>query len=180
MQIEPSKIEGVHTIRSVVHRDHRGSFHRTVDLDLFAAAGLPTHWPQQNQSLSYRGVVRGMHVRLGAGEGKIVRVVNGAIDDVIVDVRLDSNTFLQQDRFRLDDADHVQLFLPPGVAHGYQVLSEFAIVVYMHTESYEPSDEGAFNYSDHELAIEWSVQPVVVSDRDSVAPTLDEFLRARW
>jgi dTDP-4-dehydrorhamnose 3,5-epimerase len=180
MQIEPMNIEGVHTIRSTVHRDHRGSFHRTVDLELFAAAGLPSHWPQQNQSLSYRGVVRGMHVRLGTGEGKIVRVVAGAIDDVVVDVRLDSSTFLHQERFRLDDGDHVQLYLPPGVAHGYQVLSEFAIVAYMHTESYAPADEGAFRYDDPELGIEWSVVPPVVSDRDAAAATLDEFLRARW
>jgi dTDP-4-dehydrorhamnose 3,5-epimerase len=177
MDIRPTTIHGVHLARPIVHRDHRGSFNRTFDADSFAAAGLPTDWPQHNQSVSHRGVLRGMHVRTGTGEGKVVRVAHGAVEDVVVDVRPTSPTFLVAERFRLDDTDNRALVLPAGVAHGYQVVSDVAVVAYLHTERYDPAAEGAFRWDDPELAIEWPITPVVVSERDATSPSLAEFLR---
>lgn len=143
---------------------------------MLAAAGLPVHWPQHNASRSLLGVVRGMHVRVGRGESKIVRCEHGAIDDVVVDVRPGSPTFLRQERFRLDDVDHRQLYLPPGVSHGYQALTDIALVCYLHSESYVPGEEQSFRHDDPALAITWPVTPVVTSDRDAAAPLLADFL----
>ncbi len=143
---------------------------------MLAAAGLPVHWPQHNSSRSVRGVVRGMHVRVGRGESKIVRCEHGAVDDVVVDVRPGSPTFRRQERFRLDDELHHQLYLPPGVAHGYQALTEVALVCYLHSERYAPDDERAFRHDDPALGIRWPVEPVITSARDEVAPLLDDFL----
>lgn len=145
---------------------------------MLAAAGLPVHWPQHNSSRSLRGVVRGMHVRIGRGESKIVRCEHGAIDDVVVDVRPSSPTFLRQERFRLDDEQHHQLYLPPGVAHGYQALTDVALVCYLHSERYVPDEERSFRHDDPELAITWPLDPIVISDRDAAAPTLAEHLAA--
>jgi dTDP-4-dehydrorhamnose 3,5-epimerase len=176
MEIRSTSIHGVHVLVPIVHRDHRGWFHRSFDDDVLAEAGLPVHWPQHNSSLSRRGVVRGMHVRVGQGESKIVRCEHGAIDDVVVDVRPGSPTFLRQERFRLDDELHHQLLLPPGVAHGYQALTDAALVCYLHSARYVAEEERAFRHDDPELGIAWAVRPVVTSDRDAAAPTLAEFL----
>lgn len=143
---------------------------------MLAAAGLPVRWPQHNSSRSLRGVVRGMHVRVGRGESKIVRCEHGAIDDVVVDVRPDSPSFRRQERFRLDDEQHHQLYLPPGVAHGYQALTDVALVCYLHSERYDPAEERAFRHDDPELGITWPVAPVITSERDAAAPTLAAFL----
>ncbi len=145
---------------------------------MLAAAGLPVRWPQHNSSRSLRGVVRGMHVRTGKGEAKIVRCEHGAIDDVVVDARPGSPTFCRQERFRLDDEEHHQLYLPPGVAHGYQALTDVALVCYLHSERYVPGEELAFRHDDPALGIEWPVAPVVVSERDAAAPLLADVLAA--
>lgn len=179
MQILPTSIAGVHCIVPVVHRDHRGWFHRSFDEAILAAAGLPVHWPQHNASQSLLGVVRGMHVRVGQGESKIVRCEHGAIDDVVIDVRPDSLTFRRQVRFRLDADDHRQLYLPPGVAHGYQALTDVAVVCYLHSAPYVADEERSFRHDDPALAITWSIKPAVTSDRDAAAPLLADFLAGR-
>lgn len=176
MDIQPTSIHGVHLIVPVVHRDHRGWFHRSYEEAAFAAAGLPVHWPQHNASRSLLGVVRGMHVRAGHGESKIVRCEHGAVDDVVVDIRPDSPTFRRQQRFRLDDVDHHQLYLPPGVAHGYQALTDVALVCYLHSAPYDPAEERSFRHDDPSLAITWPIAPVITSDRDATAPLLDDLL----
>jgi len=117
-----------------------------------------------------------MHVRVGRGESKIVRCEHGAIDDVVVDVRPDSPTFLRQERFRLDDELHHQLYLPPGVAHGYQALTDIALVCYVHSERYVADEERSFRHDDPALGIRWPVEPVIVSERDAAAPLLDDFV----
>ena len=120
-----------------------------------------------------------MHVRVGQGESKIVRCEHGAIDDVVVDVRPDSPTFLRQERFRLDADVHHQIYLPPGVAHGYQAVAEVALVCYLHSAPYAPDEERAFRHDDPALAITWPVRPVVTSERDATAPLLADFLATR-
>jgi dTDP-4-dehydrorhamnose 3,5-epimerase len=118
-----------------------------------------------------------MHVRVGRGESKIVRCEHGAIDDVVVDIRPGSPTFRRQERFRLDDELHQQLYLPPGVAHGYQALTDVALVCYLHSERYVPDEERAFRHDDPALGIRWTVEPVITSERDADASLLDDFLR---
>lgn len=177
MELLSTSIHGVHLIVPVVHRDHRGWFHRSYDEAVLAAAGLPVHWPQQNASRSLLGVVRGMHVRVGAGESKIVRCEHGAIDDVVVDVRPGSPTFLRQERFRLDDVDHRQVYLPAGVAHGYQALTDVVLVCYLHSEPYAAAERNArFATTTRTSPCRGPSPPWSSPARDAAAPLLADFL----
>ena len=128
---------------------------------------------QDNHSRSRHRVVRGMHYQ--PGQAKLVRCVRGAILDVIVDIRRGSPGFGDWEAFRLDDADHHQLFVPDGFAHGFCVLSELADVVYKVSSYYDPAAESGFSYLDPAVAIEWpDAELLIGSDRDRSAPTLAE------
>ena len=152
--------------------DERGWFSRTLDLAWLEEAGLETRFVHHNQSRSRRGVVRGLHVRAGHGEVKLVRCARGAVVDHVVDVRPWSPVFGRVERFVLDDDSLQQLYLPPFVAHGFQVVSDVADVCYLHSRPYEAGAELAIAWDDPELGISWPVIPAIVSDRDASAPRL--------
>ncbi|HWM21431.1 MAG TPA: dTDP-4-dehydrorhamnose 3,5-epimerase family protein [Ilumatobacteraceae bacterium] len=152
--------------------DDRGWFSRTLDLAWLEEAGLETRFVHHNQSRSRRGVVRGLHVRAGQGEVKLVRCARGAIVDHVVDVRPWSPVFGRVERFELDDDSLEQLYLPPFVAHGFQVVSDVADVCYLHSRPYEAGAELALAWDDPALGISWPVVPAIVSDRDASAPRL--------
>ncbi len=172
--VRSTSIDGVLVCEPTVHTDVRGFFTRTFDLDSFREAGLECRFVQHNQSRSRRGVLRGLHVRGSAGESKLVRCATGCVIDFVVDTRPWSSSFGRSERFVLDDADHRHLYLPPFVAHGFQVVSESADVCYMHSASYVAGEDIAIAWDDPTLVLDWPILPPLLSDRDTAALPMAE------
>jgi dTDP-4-dehydrorhamnose 3,5-epimerase len=170
--VAATPIQGVMLITPTPIVDERGFFSRTLDIGWLDALGLCTQFVHHNQSRSRRGVLRGLHVRSGAGEVKLVRCARGSIVDYAVDTRPWSPTFRRVERFVLDDVDLRQLYLPPFVAHGFQVVSAEADVCYLHSRPYEPGADLALAWDDPTLGIDWPIEPPLVSERDSGSPRL--------
>jgi dTDP-4-dehydrorhamnose 3,5-epimerase len=175
MEIRATDFEDAKLIVPAVHADERGFFSEVYRRDVLAAAGISADFVQDNQSRSTRGVVRGMHLQIGAGVAKLVRCARGEILDVIADVRADSPTYGRWQSFDLDDRSQHVLFVPVGFAHGFCVVSETADVCYSQSAYYDPQAERTIAYDDPELAIQWpSGLDYVVSARDAAARTLRE------
>jgi len=172
MEFEPTAIPDVVLIRPRVFRDERGYFFESWEERRFAAAGVGAHFVQDNHSYSRRHVVRGLHYQIEQAQGKLVRVASGRVFDVAVDLRRSSPTFGRWVGAELSDENHQMLWIPPGFAHGFAVLSESANVVYRCTNFYAPAHERAVLWNDEDLAIAWplpaSAQPIV-SAKDSSA-----------
>jgi dTDP-4-dehydrorhamnose 3,5-epimerase len=168
-------LDGPVLLEPAVHGDRRGFFLETFREDKLGELGIGERWVQDNHSRSARGVLRGMHFQLGAGQAKLVRCARGAIFDVVVDVRRGSPTFGRWEGHHLDDETHLQLYVPVGFAHGFCVLSESADVVYKCSSYYDPEVERVIAYDDPDVGIDWpaDVEPIV-SDRDKAAPRLAE------
>ncbi len=166
MRFSETSIPGVILIEPDVHRDARGYFLETFHAGKYAQAGIPSTFLQDNQSVSGRNTLRGLHMQVRKPQGKLVRVVTGEIWDVAVDLRPGSTTWGRWTAVTLTGENFHQLYIPPGCAHGFCVLSETAQVHYKCTELYEPADEVGIAYNDPELAIRWPVETPVLSDRD--------------
>lgn len=171
--VEATSIEGVFVLRPRPVHDERGWFTRTLDLAWCDSAGIERHFVHHNQSRSRRGVLRGLHVRAGRSEAKLVRCARGTVVDFVVDTRPWSPTFGRVERLELDDVGLCHLYLAPFVAHGFQVTSATADVCYMHSRPYEPGADLAIAWNDPSLALDWPIVPPIVSERDAGAPTLD-------
>jgi dTDP-4-dehydrorhamnose 3,5-epimerase len=157
MNVETTAIEGVLVLQPKVFGDARGFFLESFNQQAFdAAVGHHVDFVQDNHSRSARGVLRGLHFQKGAkAQGKLVRVVAGAVFDVAVDIRRSSPTFGRWVGAELSAENHRQMWVPPGLAHGFLVLSETADFLYKTTEFYSPADEGAVRWDDPDLAIAW-------------------------
>jgi dTDP-4-dehydrorhamnose 3,5-epimerase len=169
--------EGLLLIEPKVIGDHRGYFFESYSEAKFADLGIKCKFVQDNQSLSRRGIVRGLHFqRSPKSQAKLVRVTLGEVLDVVVDIRPGSKTFGKSFTFHLSDKNQHMLFVPKGFAHGYSTLSETAIFVYKCDEYYAPDCEGGIMYNDPDLAINWQVpsHEIVLSDRDKKWPNLKE------
>jgi dTDP-4-dehydrorhamnose 3,5-epimerase len=154
------------------HRDDRGLFTRTFDADIAADHGLdPASFLQDSQSRSRQGVLRGLHGRSGRGEAKLVRCARGAVHDVVIDARPGSATFGRHETFRLDDDQFWHLFVPPGLLHGFQVLTDHADVCYRIDRPHDPTEDLAVRYDDQDLAIAWPRAVTAISERDAAAGT---------
>src|SRR5580704_10785488 len=161
------RIAGALTFLPTPHMDERGFFCRTFDADVLRAAGIdPAAFVQHSLSRSVRGVVRGLHVRRGQGEAKLVRCSYGAIFDVIVDLRPSSPTYRNWESFELRDDDQVALYIPAGCAHGFQALTEPADVCYRIDRAHDPSEDVSIAFDDPELAIPWPLPVTMMSQRD--------------
>lgn len=172
------RIAGALLFRPAPHVDERGFFCRTFDADVISAAGLdPAAFIQHSQSRSVRGVVRGMHVRRGDGEAKLVRCSYGAIFDVVVDLRPTSPTYRNWERFELRDDEQVTLYVPAGCAHGFQALTDPADVSYMIDRAHDPSEDVSIAFDDPDLAIDWPLPVSVMSSRDRRAQPLADAAR---
>jgi dTDP-4-dehydrorhamnose 3,5-epimerase len=153
--------------------DERGFFSRTDDAEVLRAAGIdPCAFVQDSLSRSYRGVVRGLHLRRGAGESKLVRCSAGRIFDVVIDLRHSSPTFRNWISLELSGDTQVSLYVPAGCAHGFQALTEVADVSYRIDSPHDPSEDMTIAFNDPELAIPWPLPVAMVSERDRRAPTL--------
>jgi dTDP-4-dehydrorhamnose 3,5-epimerase len=157
MNVETTAIEGVLILQPKVFGDARGFFLESFNQKVFdEAVGRHVDFVQDNHSRSARGVLRGLHFQRGdKAQGKLVRVVAGAVFDVAVDIRRDSPTFGRWVGVELSADNHRQLWVPPGLAHGFLVLSGTADFLYKTTEFYSPSHEGAVRWDDPDLAIAW-------------------------
>jgi dTDP-4-dehydrorhamnose 3,5-epimerase len=153
--------------------DERGFFCRTFDADVMRGAGIdPGAFVQDSLSRSARGVVRGLHVRRGDGEAKLVRCSYGAIYDVVVDLRPASPTYRNLASFELRDDEQVTLYVPAGCAHGFQSLTEPADVSYKIDRAHDPTEDVSIAFDDAELAIPWPLPVAARSERDRLAPPL--------
>jgi dTDP-4-dehydrorhamnose 3,5-epimerase len=164
------RIAGALLFRPVPHRDGRGFFCRTFDAAVARAAGIdPDGFAQDSQSRSARGVVRGLHVRRGLGEAKLVRCSSGAIFDVVVDLRASSPTFRAWQSFELRDDEQVSLYVPAGCAHGFQAQTPVADVAYRIDRPHDPAEDVSIAHDDPELAIPWPLPAAAMSARDRQA-----------
>lgn len=155
MKATPLPLEGVLRLEPKVLGDARGFFLESYVAERHAALGVPGPFVQENHSRSAQGVLRGLHWQWRVPQGKLVRCARGTIFDVAVDLRRSSPTFGQWAGARLDDLAHHQLWIPPGFAHGFVVLSEVADVVYQVTAAYDPEGEGGLAWNDPEVGIQW-------------------------
>ena len=160
--------------RPRVFADARGDFRELFRADRYRDAGLDATFVQDNLSRSRRGVLRGLHLQSPNPQGKLVAVVAGAVLDVAVDVRRGSPTFGRWAAVELTAENAVQLWIPPGFAHGFVVLGEAATFAYKCTTPYSPADELTVRWDDPALGIDWRVGRPVLSDKDAAAPTLAE------
>jgi len=176
--IQVPRIAGALMFLPIPHVDERGFFCRTFDRDVVAAAGLdPDAFVQDSVSRSAKGVVRGMHVRAGAGEAKLVRCSYGEVLDVVVDLRKDSPTYRNVEYFELTGENQVTVYVPAGCAHGFQALTDPADVSYRIDRAHDPSEDVSILFDDPGLGIEWPLPVSLMSARDKAAPTLAEATR---
>lgn len=168
-------IAGAYLFEPTPHGDERGFFCRTFDADVIGSVGLdPDAFVQDSVSRSARGVLRGLHLRSGAGEAKLVRCSYGEVFDVIVDLRPDSPTYRRWESFTLSGETQVSLYIPAGCAHGFQALTEPADVSYRIDRRHDPSEDVAIAFDDPELAIPWPLPVTLRSARDIQAASLAE------
>ena len=171
------RIAGALLLTPTPHVDERGFFSRTFDADIVRSAGIdPAGFVQDSLSRSVRGVVRGLHVRRGEGESKLVRCSYGAVFDVIVDLRPGSPTYGNWESFQLRDEKQVSVYVPAGCAHGFQALTEPADVSYRIDRPHDPTEDVSIRFDDPELAIPWPLPPTLMSPRDKSAPSMAEAL----
>ncbi len=175
MKTLPSRLSGPLYLEPDVYGDERGSFHESFRASTFRSLGISHDFVQDNQSRSSRGVLRGMHFQVGRGQAKLVRCARGEILDVVVDVRSDSPTFGEWESFPLDDILFRQVYVPVGFAHGFQVVSGTADVVYRCSEYYAPEREMSVRWDDPDVNITWPLANPVLSPRDADAPLLRHF-----
>lgn len=176
MLFEPLDIPGAALVRIEPHPDARGLFARTVCVEEFTTMGLPAHFVQS--SISYnrrRGTVRGLHFQWPPSrEGKLVRCVRGAVLDVLLDLRPDEPTYLAYRAVRLDQENRTAVFIPPGVAHGFQTLADHTEVFYQMTDFHAPALAGGVRWNDPRFGIDWpEPTDVVISERDAGCPDFD-------
>lgn len=171
-------ISGLWVVEPTIHRDPRGYFMETWNRRDFAQAGIETDFVQDNQSMSCRGVLRGLHFQRKNPQGKLVRVVAGNVWDVAVDIRPDSATFGQWYGVELSAGNMRQFYVPEGFAHGFLVLSDTAEFAYKCTRFYDPEDEGGIHWDDPKLAIRWPLEGItpVLSAKDNALPLWRDIL----
>jgi dTDP-4-dehydrorhamnose 3,5-epimerase len=174
MKVLTTELPGVVLIEPTVYRDQRGFFLETYHAGKYRAAGVEGIFVQDNHSHSVRDTVRGLHAQCRRPQGKLVRVLGGEIFDVAVDIRRSSPSFRRWVGVRLSAESFRQMYIPPGFAHGFCVLSETADVEYKCTELYDPADEVGILWNDPELGITWPVREPILSQKDRVAPRLAE------
>ena len=173
MNIIQTKLPGCFIIEPKVFGDDRGFFLETFHVSRYKQMlGISSPFVQDNYSRSSKHVLRGLHFQKTKQQGKLVRVVRGEVYDVAVDIRRESSTFGQWESIILSEKNKKQLWIPPGFAHGFLVLSESADFEYKCTDYYDPSDEGSILWNDSDLNIPWPVDKPLISEKESKANSL--------
>ncbi len=170
-----TKIKDLYIIEPTVFGDNRGYFFEAYNENDFKQAGVDYKFVQDNQSSSRKGVLRGLHFQKTYPQTKLVRVLNGEVFDVAVDLRRDSDTYGQWVGVVLSGENKKQFLIPKGFAHGFVVMSDYAEFAYKCDEFYHPEDEGGLLYNDPDVAVEWpDVGEIILSEKDKINPTLKE------
>ncbi|PZO28109.1 MAG: dTDP-4-dehydrorhamnose 3,5-epimerase [Flavobacteriaceae bacterium] len=182
MNFIPTKLQGCYIIEPKIIQDERGYFMESFNEKTFQnGVGQAIHFVQDNQSFSSKGVLRGLHYQTGEhAQAKLVRVLQGEVLDVAVDIRPDSPTFGQYEAVILSDENKKQFFVPRGFAHGFLVLSETATFFYKCDNFYNKESEGGIIYNDENININWqfSLEDLIISEKDKVQPTLENAKKA--
>ncbi len=169
IKVTTCDIEGLYVIEPTVFKDERGYFMETYNQNDFKEAGLDMTFVQDNQSMSVKGVLRGLHFQKQYPQGKLVRAVRGTVFDVAVDLRSDSKTYGKWFGVTLSAENKKQFNIPEVFAHGFLVLSDEAEFAYKCTDFYHPGDEGGLLWSDPEIGVDWPIEPgmeLIISDKD--------------
>lgn len=169
IKVTPCDIKGLYVIEPTVFKDERGYFVETYNQNDFKEAGLDMVFVQDNQSMSVKGVLRGLHFQKQYPQGKLVRAIRGTVYDVAVDLRADSETYGKWFGVILSAENKKQFYIPEGFAHGFLVLSDEAEFAYKCTDFYHPGDEGGLLWSDPKIGIDWPIEPdmqLIISDKD--------------
>ncbi len=177
MEFQSTELPEVVAIRPKVYRDARGYFYESWRADAFAAAGIEAQFVQDNHSHSVRHTLRGLHYQIQHAQGKLVRVVRGAVYDVAVDMRRSSPRFGHWVGLTLSDENHTMLWVPPGFAHGYLALTDEIDLLYKCTDFYSPQDERAVRWNDARLGVHWPLPPdaaPILAPKDAAAPLFIE------
>lgn len=177
LTVEKIAIEGPLILTPKVFYDSRGYFYEPFNLERFAQAGISQGFVQDNQSLSQKGTVRGLHFQAPPyDQGKLVRVVKGAVLDVIVDIRKNSATYGKWYAVELTEDNFVQFWVPPGFAHGFSTLADHTIFQYKCTNYYNKASEGGILWNDPDLGINWQTETPIVSEKDMELPLFKHFI----
>jgi dTDP-4-dehydrorhamnose 3,5-epimerase len=174
MKIETTPIKDLIVINPSVYEDNRGYFFESYNQRFFREQGIYTNFVQDNQSISVKGVLRGLHFQKIAPQAKLVRCIVGEVYDVVVDLRKSSDTYKKWFGVKLSEDNMKMMFVPKGFAHGFVTLSDVAVFHYKCDELYMPSSDGGIIYNDPELNIDWGVDvnELILSDKDRALPKL--------
>ena len=174
LKVEKSDLEGVLIIEPAVHTDLRGRFFESFQKKRYEELGITEEFVQDNQSVSQKNTIRGLHYRVEPGQSKLVRVIQGLVFDVVVEIRNHSPTFGQWRGYTLSDSNYLQIYIPVGFAHGFCVLSESAEFLYKVSEYYSAEKEKGIMWNDPEIGIEWPTSNPVLSEKDKDNPALKD------
>jgi dTDP-4-dehydrorhamnose 3,5-epimerase len=174
MNVKETKLPGVLVLEPDVFSDERGFFLETWNSTRYEKAGIKGPFVQDNISFSKRGALRGLHFQYPQSQGKLVQVLSGEVVDVAVDIRKGSPTFGQWISEVLSGANHRQMYIPPGFAHGYCVTSETAVFSYKCTDFYNPGSEGGIIWNDPDINIDWPMEEPILSSKDADYPRLKD------
>ena len=172
MKVIETGFEGLILFKPRLHQDERGAFYESWRHEDYKKRGIREDLIQDNVSISKKNVIRGLHFQ--KDQGQIVTITWGTIFDVVVDIRPESKTYKKYFSILLDAKDPQQLYMPPGFAHGFCVLSDIAIINYKCTQYYNPNDEGGIVWNDPSIGIDWPVESPVISQKDQFFGALDQ------
>lgn len=176
MEVKPAPIQGLFIIQPQVFKDSRGYFFESYQAEKYKQVGIPGDFVQDNLSFSSRNVIRGLHFQNPPyAQGKLVSVVKGKVLDVVVDIREGSPTYGRHFAIELSDENHLQLWIPVGFAHGFAVLSDYAVFSYKCTNFYHQPSEGGIIYNDPDIQIDWKIENPILSEKDLQLQNLRDF-----
>ncbi len=170
MKASRTELEGILLIKPTVYMDSRGRFFESYEKKKYRALGIQEDFVQDNQSLSRKNVIRGLHYRTEPEQAKLVRVIRGEVFDVVIDIRKSSPTFGKWQGFVLSDSNFLQLYIPVGFAHGFCVLSDSAEFLYKVSEYYSAEKEKGIIWNDPDIGIEWPISDPILSEKDQNNP----------
>lgn len=179
MNFTETKIKGLFIIEPKLWRDDRGYFYESYNKKAFEQAGIIADFVQDNQSLSQKGALRGLHAQKDpSAQGKLVRVIKGSVLDVAVDIRMGSATYGEHVALELSEENHKMFWVPPGFLHGFVTLEDNTIFTYKVTNIYDKPSEIGVIWNDHDLNINWGIDPseVILSEKDKELPGFKDFI----
>jgi len=179
VKVIQTSLPGLVLLEPVVFGDARGFFFETWNAERYAAQGLPSSFVQSNVSSSSKGVLRGLHYQWPRPQGKLVTVLQGEVYDVAVDIRRGSPTFGRWEAFILSGENRRQLWIPPGFAHGFAVLSDDALFNYLCTDVYVKEADASVRWNDADIAVDWPISAPTLSSKDEQAPFLQDIRAER-